>query len=106
MAWYSRRSMRSWRRSTARSAAMSSSSTLTGLMMKSYAPTLRLSMAVLTSPTPVSTITAASVSNSRIDFRNSSPSMIGIFTSVTVSGGRVARKTSSPSRPSLASSHL
>ena len=35
IAWYWRRSIRSWRRSSARSAAMSSSSTLTGFMMKS-----------------------------------------------------------------------
>jgi hypothetical protein len=89
---------------------MSSSSTFTGFMMKSYAPSLRLAIAVLTSAAPVRTITAASGSACRTCWSRSMPPMIGILRSVTVSGERElrieARNTSTPSWPSLASRHL
>ncbi len=78
----------------------------TGFRMKSYAPNLSASTAVGTSPTPVSTRTAASGSMARACLRNVRPSITGMFTSVTVSGGRSASKVSRPSRPLAATRHV
>ncbi len=84
---------------------MRTSSTFTGFTMKSYAPHLRLSMAVFMSPTPVMTMIAASASTARARLRNSSPSITGILMSVSVSGGRSCWKASRPSRPLAATRH-
>ena len=62
-------------------------------------------MAVPTSPTPVMTMIAASLSMARARLRKSSPSITGILMSVNVRGGRSLWKASSPSRPLAATRH-
>src|SRR5881296_1950670 len=75
-------------------------------IMKPWAPSFRLAIAVFTSAAPVSTITATSSSTARTCWRSSMPVMPGILRSVTTSGGRPALNTSTPSRPSFASRQL
>lgn len=96
---YSRILARIEMRSVARPMAISKTAGLTGLLMKSAAESLRLSMAMSMSPWPVIMITSVSGDSCLTARNRPMPSSTGMRMSVMTMGGRVSRKTRSASSP-------